>query len=104
MTGRNSRATASSPESYIFITFFSNRLSIPALSNRYAYKHASTVDVFNCKRTNAMQTTDYSAPIPHLAVNDGEAAVKYYEKAFGAVSQAKMLADDGKRLMHAHLK
>jgi PhnB protein len=51
-----------------------------------------------------MQAANYSAPIPHLAVNDGEAAVKYYEKAFGAVTKAKMPADDGKRLMHAHLQ
>ncbi|KAF1723078.1 VOC family protein [Pseudoxanthomonas wuyuanensis] len=40
---------------------------------------------------------------PHLAVNDGEAAIAFYEKAFGATLENKHPADDGKRLMHAHL-
>jgi PhnB protein len=44
-----------------------------------------------------------SAPTPHLVVNDGEAAIAFYEKAFGAVLEGKHPADDGKRLMHAHL-
>ncbi len=46
---------------------------------------------------------DYSAPTPHLVVNNGEAAIAFYEKAFGAKLEAKHPADDGKRLMHAHL-
>lgn len=41
---------------------------------------------------------------PHLVVNDGEAAIAFYENAFGAKLEAKMPAEDGKRLMHAHLK
>ncbi|WP_149193646.1 VOC family protein [Luteimonas suaedae] len=43
------------------------------------------------------------ALVPHLAVSDGEAAIAFYEKAFGAKLEAKHPADDGKRLMHAHL-
>jgi PhnB protein len=43
-------------------------------------------------------------PIPHLVVNDGEAAIKFYEKAFGATLETKHAAEDGKRLMHAALK
>ena len=46
----------------------------------------------------------YSAPIPHLVVDDGEAAITFYEKAFAAACQSKHLADDGKRIMHAHLQ
>ena len=46
----------------------------------------------------------YSAPIPHIVVNDGEAAIKFYEAAFGAVCEAKHRAEDGRRLMHGHLK
>ena len=42
--------------------------------------------------------------IPHLAVNDGEAAIAFYSKAFGATLEAKHVADDGKRLLHVHLK
>jgi PhnB protein len=41
---------------------------------------------------------------PHLVVDGGEAAIAFYEKAFGATLEAKHPADDGKRLMHAHLK
>ena len=41
---------------------------------------------------------------PHLVVNDGEAAIAFYEQAFGATLEAKHPADDGKRLMHVHLK
>ena len=40
-------------------------------------------------------------PTPHLVVNDGEAAIKFYESAFGAKLTAKHLAKDGKRIMHA---
>jgi PhnB protein len=47
-----------------------------------------------------MSTT---APIPHLVVSDGVAAVRFYEQAFGAVCNSKHLADDGKRIMHGHL-
>jgi len=43
-------------------------------------------------------------PVPHLVVNDGEAAISFYQNAFGATLAAKHPADDGKRLMHAHLK
>lgn len=44
-----------------------------------------------------------SAPIPHLVVADGVAAIAFYEKAFGAVCNSKHMADDGKRVMHADL-
>ena len=30
---------------------------------------------------------NYSAPIPHLVVSDGVAAIAFYEQAFGAVCQ-----------------
>ena len=42
--------------------------------------------------------------VPHLVVNDGEAAIAFYQEAFGATLEAKHPADDGKRLLHAHLK
>jgi PhnB protein len=44
-----------------------------------------------------------SAPIPHLVVSDGAAAIAFYENAFGAVCNNKHLAEDGKRIMHGHL-
>lgn len=44
-----------------------------------------------------------SAPIPHLVVSDGLAAIAFYEKAFGAVCANKHMAEDGKRVMHSHI-
>ncbi len=41
--------------------------------------------------------------VPHLVVPDGEAAITFYEKALGATLESRMPADDGRRLMHAHL-
>lgn len=46
----------------------------------------------------------HTTPIPHLAVSDGEAAILFYGKAFGATLADKTVAEDGKRLMHAALK
>jgi PhnB protein len=45
-----------------------------------------------------------SALVPHLVVNDGEAAIAFYQNAFSARLEAKHAADDGKRLMHVHLQ
>lgn len=42
--------------------------------------------------------------VPHIVVNYGEAAIAFYEKAFGAKLESKQIAEDGKRLMHAHLQ
>ena len=42
----------------------------------------------------------------HLTIRDsrGSEAIEFYKKAFGAQEEMRNLADDGKRLMHAHLK
>lgn len=42
---------------------------------------------------------------PHLCITDNRAAeaIDFYTRAFGATEQRRNLADDGKRLMHAHL-
>lgn len=45
----------------------------------------------------------YWTPTPHLVVTDGEAAIRFYEAAFGAKLNAKHHAQDGKRIMHAAL-
>ena len=39
----------------------------------------------------------------HLCVKGGEAAIAFYEMAFGAECTFKAMADDGKRVMHANL-
>ncbi len=41
--------------------------------------------------------------IPHLIVNDGMAALKFYKEVFGAEEGHNMMATDGKRLMHGEL-
>ena len=42
----------------------------------------------------------------HLTIRDGRGseAIEFYKQAFGAHEEMRNLADDGKRLMHAHLK
>ena len=42
----------------------------------------------------------------HLTIPDGRGgeAIDFYKSAFGAQEEMRNLADDGKRLMHAHLK
>ncbi len=42
---------------------------------------------------------------PHLQIGDSRAAeaIDFYVAAFGAAEQMRQAADDGKRLMHAHL-
>ena len=42
---------------------------------------------------------------PHIAIADNRAseAIEFYKQAFGAVEQVRMPAEDGVRLMHAHL-
>ena len=40
---------------------------------------------------------------PYLTVNGAHAAVEFYKSVFGAVQTGEMLAEDGKRLMHASL-
>jgi PhnB protein len=42
--------------------------------------------------------------VPHLVVDDGEAAIVFYSKAFGATLEMKHPANDGKRLLFAQLK
>jgi PhnB protein len=41
----------------------------------------------------------------HITIRGGRGAeaVTFYERAFGAREETRHLADDGKRLMHAHL-
>ena len=41
--------------------------------------------------------------IPHLIVNDGLAALKFYKEVFGAAEGDNMIAADGKRLMHGEI-
>jgi PhnB protein len=45
----------------------------------------------------------YHTPIPYLAVDDAEAAIEYYKKAFGAKERYRMPTPDGK-IAHAELE
>ena len=42
----------------------------------------------------------------HLTIRDGKAAeaIDFYGRAFGAQEVGRHMADDGRRIMHAHLK
>ncbi|WP_138379676.1 VOC family protein [Luteithermobacter gelatinilyticus] len=42
--------------------------------------------------------------IPHLAVDGAKAAIDFYKKAFGATEVERHAAEDGERLLHAHLR
>lgn len=46
-----------------------------------------------------------SGVMPHLTIRDGNAAeaIDFYARAFGASENGRHLAQDGKRIMHAHL-
>jgi len=41
--------------------------------------------------------------VPHLIVSDGLAALEFYKNTFGAEVGDKMMAPDGKRLMHGEI-
>jgi PhnB protein len=41
---------------------------------------------------------------PHLSVKGAKKAIEFYVKALGAEEVLRMPAEDGERLMHAHLK
>lgn len=41
--------------------------------------------------------------IPHVIVNDGIAALKFYREVFGATDGEVMMAQDGKRVMHGEI-
>jgi PhnB protein len=41
--------------------------------------------------------------IPHLCVSDGLAALEFYKTVFGAEEGDRMMAPDGKRLMHGEI-
>ena len=44
--------------------------------------------------------------VAHLTIRDGRAAdaIAFYKAAFGAEEVGRHMAEDGKRIMHAHLK
>ena len=39
--------------------------------------------------------------VPYLTVRDGDAAIEFYKRAFGATELSRAPAPDGKKLMHA---
>jgi PhnB protein len=56
--------------------------------------------------TNAAEQEPTGGLTPHISISGGRAAeaIDFYKRAFGAEEAMRMPADDGKRLMHAHLK
>lgn len=41
---------------------------------------------------------------PYLTVKGGDAAIAFYERAFGAAEEFRNVADDSKRIMHARIR
>jgi uncharacterized glyoxalase superfamily protein PhnB len=56
------------------------------------------------KPTNAPGQEVAGGVIPYLMLEDSGAAGDFYKKAFGAIEVARIPTDDGKRLMHLHLR
>ena len=52
---------------------------------------------------DAAQQPDLKGAIPYITAKAGPEQARFYEKAFGAKIIAEMMAEDGKRYMHAHL-
>lgn len=50
-----------------------------------------------------MTDDNFNRVLPYLTVDDGDAAIKFYEEAFGATCDNRMPSEDG-RVMHASLK
>lgn len=49
-------------------------------------------------------TAMHSSLVPALMLSDASAAVDFYKRAFGAQEVARIPMQDGKRLMHVHLR
>ncbi len=56
----------------------------------------------NSEKTKAEQ--QQSAVTPYLIVKGAEKAIEFYKKAFGAEEVMRMMAPDGKSIMHAEIK
>ena len=42
--------------------------------------------------------------VPHMVLSDASAASAFYQRAFGAVEVGRMPSEDGKKLIHCHLR
>ncbi|CAO3427052.1 VOC family protein [Azospirillum doebereinerae] len=42
--------------------------------------------------------------VPHLSLGDASAAVEFYKRAFAAEELQRLPAEDGRRLMHCHIR
>lgn len=45
-----------------------------------------------------------STMTPYLTIRNAEAAIAFYQKAFGAVEKVRLLTPDGKAILHAELQ
>jgi PhnB protein len=56
------------------------------------------------QKGNVMAEQTAMPPItPYLTVKGANDAIEFYKKAFGATENARLAAEDGKRLMHAEI-
>ncbi|MDX2100400.1 MAG: VOC family protein [Leptolyngbyaceae cyanobacterium bins.59] len=55
--------------------------------------------------TDAVSSTEvFRTVTPHLTVQNAQAAIEFYQKAFGAQEQFRMMTPDGKAIMHCVIK
>lgn len=47
--------------------------------------------------------TAIAAAVPYLTVADADAAIRFYTEVMGGVMKDRMMAEDGKRTMHAEI-
>jgi PhnB protein len=61
--------------------------------------------VRHIKRKGPIMTEATSMPpiTPYLTIKGANEAIEFYKKAFGATENARLAAEDGKRLMHAEI-
>ena len=52
----------------------------------------------------AQQQSPVGGVTPHLSLEGADSAIDFYRKAFAAEELSKHYHDDGKRLMHGHLR
>lgn len=48
--------------------------------------------------------TPFTGVVPFFTVRDASEAAEFYQRAFGAEELRRVTADDGKRLLHCHLR
>jgi len=77
------------------------RKSARPAARKAARKVAKPKPKSKARKASRRAATASQSVTPYLVVSNGEHAIAFYKKAFGAVEVYRMPAPDGRRLMHA---